>query len=75
MPLLEPGTLGSKGHVQVIAPRLTESYASQHDPDDELEIPFCTLRMFPEEVCVRHVVPALSAFTDGALRGVGARPV
>lgn len=28
-PLLESGTMGAKGHVQVIVPHLTESYASQ----------------------------------------------
>ena len=49
MPLLDSGTLGSKGHVQVILPHLTESYASQTDPEDNTEIPHCTLKMFPEE--------------------------
>jgi molybdopterin/thiamine biosynthesis adenylyltransferase len=28
IPLLESGTLGSKGHIQVIIPHLTESYSS-----------------------------------------------
>ena len=28
-PLLESGTMGAKGHVQVIVPMLTESYSSQ----------------------------------------------
>lgn len=31
-PLLESGTLGPKGHVQVIIPYITESYGSQNDP-------------------------------------------
>ena len=48
-PLLESGTLGSKGHVQVIIPNQTESYGSQEDPQEEGEIPHCTLKMFPEE--------------------------
>ena len=49
-PLLESGTLGPKGHVQVVLPFLTESYGSQTDPDDAGgEIPHCTLKMFPEE--------------------------
>ena len=47
--LLESGTLGPKGHVQVILPYLTESYGSQQDPEDNNEIPHCTLKMFPEE--------------------------
>jgi ubiquitin-activating enzyme E1 len=49
VPLLESGTLGPKGHVQVILPHLTESYGSQKDPEDNNEIPICTLKMFPEE--------------------------
>lgn len=49
-PLLEPGTLGPKGHLQVVLPGLTETYASQADPEEEgQDIPYCTLRMFPEE--------------------------
>ena len=49
-PLLESGTLGPKGHVQVIIPFKTESYGSQQDPqEDNGDIPYCTLKMFPEE--------------------------
>ena len=48
-PLLESGTLGPKGHVQVIIPFKTESYGSQQDPQEDNEIPYCTLKMFPEE--------------------------
>lgn len=33
-PLLESGTLGTKGHVQVILPFLTESYGSRRDPPE-----------------------------------------
>jgi len=47
--LLESGTLGPKGHVQTIIPYKTESYGSQNDPADDLNIPMCTLKMFPEE--------------------------
>ena len=48
--LLESGTLGTKGHVQVIIPLKTENYSSQNDPDNSNdEIPQCTLKMFPEE--------------------------
>lgn len=49
VPLLESGTLGPKGHVQVIIPYQTESYGSMQDPEDNNEIPHCTLKMFPEE--------------------------
>lgn len=48
-PLLESGTLGPKGHVQVIRPHQTESYGNQNDPVEEGDIPYCTLKMFPEE--------------------------
>ena len=48
-PLLESGTLGPRGHVQVIIPYKTESYGSQQDPKEDNEIPHCTLKMFPEE--------------------------
>ena len=45
VPLLESGTLGPKGHVQVIIPYKTESYGSQADPQEEGEIPHCTLKV------------------------------
>ena len=49
--LIDSGTLGPKGHVQIIVPALkTESYASKKDPDEDGgEIPLCTLKQFPEE--------------------------
>jgi hypothetical protein len=49
VPLLESGTLGPKGHVQVIIPYKTETYGSKEDPVEDGEIPHCTLKMFPEE--------------------------
>ncbi|OQR75773.1 ubiquitin modifier-activating enzyme 1, partial [Tropilaelaps mercedesae] len=48
-PLLESGTLGTKGNVQVVLPRLTESYASSHDPPEK-SIPICTLKNFPNAI-------------------------
>ncbi|KAH0627077.1 hypothetical protein JD844_002460 [Phrynosoma platyrhinos] len=45
-PLLDSGTMGTKGHTEVILPHLTESYNSHRDPPEE-EIPFCTLKSFP----------------------------
>ncbi|KAL4441756.1 hypothetical protein ABPG74_008753 [Tetrahymena malaccensis] len=47
--LIDSGTLGPKGHVQVIIPHLTETYGSQQDPQEEGDIPHCTLKMFPEQ--------------------------
>eukprot|EP01053_Blabericola_migrator_P001951 Blabericola_migrator_1__1950@NODE_152_length_12797_cov_95_608720_g133_i0_p2_GENE_NODE_152_length_12797_cov_95_608720_g133_i0NODE_152_length_12797_cov_95_608720_g133_i0_p2_ORF_typecomplete_len1045_score273_34ThiF/PF00899_21/3e34ThiF/PF00899_21/4_9e65UBA_e1_thiolCys/PF10585_9/7_5e62UBA_e1_thiolCys/PF10585_9/5_3e03E1_4HB/PF16191_5/6_3e17E1_4HB/PF16191_5/8_1e03E1_UFD/PF09358_10/1_4e14E1_FCCH/PF16190_5/2_2e14Shikimate_DH/PF01488_20/4_2Shikimate_DH/PF01488_20/3_8Pyr_redox_2/PF07992_14/0_073Pyr_redox_2 len=49
LPLLESGTLGTKGNVQVVVPQLTESYGDARDPPDE-SIPLCTLRHFPNQI-------------------------
>jgi len=46
IPLLESGTLGTKGNVQVVLPYLSESYSQSHDPPEK-SIPICTLKNFP----------------------------
>ncbi|BHF65867.1 E1 ubiquitin-activating protein [Sparganum proliferum] len=48
-PLLESGTLGTKGNVQVVIPHLTESYSSSQDPPEK-SIPMCTLKHFPYQI-------------------------
>eukprot|EP00164_Ancoracysta_twista_P001544 GFYU01002025.1.p1 GENE.GFYU01002025.1~~GFYU01002025.1.p1 ORF type:complete len:1022 (+),score=376.66 GFYU01002025.1:139-3066(+) len=48
-PLLESGTLGTKGNVQVVVPFLTESYGSSRDPPEK-SIPICTLKNFPNAI-------------------------
>ncbi|EEH42011.1 hypothetical protein PAAG_03932 [Paracoccidioides lutzii Pb01] len=48
-PLLESGTLGTKGNTQVILPWLTESYSSSQDPPEQ-SFPMCTLRSFPNRI-------------------------
>ncbi|XP_062040592.1 ubiquitin-like modifier-activating enzyme 1 [Lepus europaeus] len=48
-PLLESGTLGTKGNVQVVIPFLTESYNSSQDPPEK-SIPICTLKNFPNAI-------------------------
>jgi ubiquitin-activating enzyme E1 len=55
-PLLESGTLGTKGNVQVIVPHLTESYGSSQDPPEK-SIPVCTLKNFPYQMdhCVQYM--------------------
>ncbi|KAL4227831.1 Ubiquitin-like modifier-activating enzyme 6 [Mactra antiquata] len=47
--LLESGTMGTKGHTQVIVAHLTETYGSQLDPPDT-DIPYCTLKSFPANI-------------------------
>ena len=48
-PLLESGTLGTKGNTQVVIPHLTESYSSSNDPPEK-SIPICTLKNFPNAI-------------------------
>lgn len=48
-PLLESGTLGTKGNVQVVLPHMTESYSSSQDPPEK-SIPICTLKNFPNAI-------------------------
>ena len=48
-PLLESGTLGTKGNTQVVLPFKTESYSSSQDPPEQ-SFPMCTLRSFPNKI-------------------------
>lgn len=48
-PLLESGTLGTKGNTQVVLPNITESYSSSQDPPEQ-SFPMCTLRSFPNKI-------------------------
>ncbi|KAJ1668022.1 E1 ubiquitin-activating protein [Coemansia sp. RSA 1646] len=48
-PLLESGTLGTKGNTQVVVPYLTESYSASSDPPEKT-IPMCTLKNFPNAI-------------------------
>lgn len=44
--LVDAGTMGPKGNVQVVVPHQSESYASSADPP-EPAIPVCTIKNFP----------------------------
>jgi len=48
-PLVDSGTLGTKGNSQVVLPNLTESYSSSQDPPEQ-SFPMCTLRSFPNKI-------------------------
>lgn len=48
-PLLESGTLGTKGNVQVVLPPLTITYSETRDPVEQ-SIPICTLKSFPNSI-------------------------
>lgn len=57
-PLLESGTLGPKGHLQVILPYLTESYSGQNDPaQEEGDIPHCKALLTLPPLFISHALP------------------
>merc|ERR1719359_317698 len=67
--LLESGTLGPKGNVQVVVPRLTESYGSSRDPPEK-SIPVCTLKNFPNAIehCIQWARYSFYAYCATAAR-------
>ena len=67
-PLLESGTWGTKGNVQVVIPFLTESYSSSQDPPEK-PIPICTLKNFPSDV--EHTLQVISLVVNGEVEDTG----
>ncbi|CAN0515265.1 unnamed protein product, partial [Ectocarpus sp. 12 AP-2014] len=67
-PLLESGTLGTKGNTQVVLPFQSESYGSSVDPEDG-SIPLCTLKHHP--YLIEHTVHWARDTFDGLFQ---ARP-
>jgi len=66
-PLLESGTLGTKGNTQVVLPKITESYSSSQDPPEQ-SFPMCTLRSFPNKI--EHTIAwARSLFETSFTKG------
>jgi ubiquitin-activating enzyme E1 len=66
-PLLDSGTLGTKGNVQVVLPFITESYSSSQDPPEK-SFPMCTLRSFPNRI--EHTIAwAREAFDSLFVKG------
>lgn len=63
--LLESGTLGTKGNVQVVIPHLTESYSSSQDPPEK-SIPICTLKNFPN--AIEHTLQWARDMFEGLFR-------
>ena len=49
LPMLESGTLGTKGNTQIVVPHLTENYGATRDPPQK-SIPVCTLKNFPNQI-------------------------
>jgi len=48
-PMLESGTLGTKGNTQVVLPGKTEHYGATRDPAEK-SVPVCTLKNFPNQI-------------------------
>jgi ubiquitin-activating enzyme E1 len=64
-PLLESGTLGTKGNTQVVIPHVTESYSSSQDPPEK-SIPICTLKNFPN--AIEHTLQWARDMFEGIFR-------
>ncbi|KAI9143154.1 hypothetical protein BKA69DRAFT_1026824 [Paraphysoderma sedebokerense] len=64
-PLLESGTLGTKGNTQVVIPHVTESYSSSQDPPEK-SIPICTLKNFPNQI--EHTIQWSRDLFEGLFR-------
>ncbi|KAI5175638.1 ubiquitin-activating enzyme E1 [Nematocida sp. LUAm1] len=62
IPMIDSGTLGTKGHTQTVVPHKTEHYGGSDDPQ-ESSIPLCTIRNFPY-LPVHCVEWALSEFKN-----------
>ncbi|KAL7519500.1 hypothetical protein ACHAWX_005472, partial [Stephanocyclus meneghinianus] len=60
--LIDAGTLGPKGNVQVVVPYQSESYGSSADPP-EPDIPVCTLKNFPYDIS--HTIQWARDLFDG----------
>lgn len=60
-PMLEGGTLGSKGHTLVVVPHLTEPYGPAKSSSSNA-IPLCTLKNFPHRIEHTLQVQALFVF-------------
>ena len=47
---LDSGTLGIKGHSQIIVPYKTDTYNDEAPSQNIKELPMCTLRLFPSKI-------------------------
>lgn len=59
-PMFDAGTMGTKGHLQVVLPFVSECYSSSVDPIEN-SIPLCTIKSYP--YAIEHCIEwALSEF-------------
>lgn len=66
-PLLESGTLGTKGNTQIVVPFLTESYGDSND-QPENSIPICTLKNFPHKI--EHTIQWARDYFEGQFANI-----
>jgi len=64
-PMLESGTLGTKGNTQVVSPGVTEPYSATRDPPEQ-SIPVCTLKNFPNRI--EHTLQWARDWFEGAFK-------
>jgi ubiquitin-activating enzyme E1 len=64
-PLLESGTLGTKGNTQMVVPHLTENYGATRDPP-ERSFPVCTLKNFPNQI--EHTLQWARDYFEGVFK-------
>jgi ubiquitin-activating enzyme E1 len=65
LPMMESGTLGTKGNTQVVVPHLTEHYGATRDPPEK-SIPVCTLKNFPNQI--QHTLQWARDWFEGAFK-------
>jgi len=65
LPMLESGTLGTKGNTQVVVPHLTENYGASRDPPEK-SIPVCTLKNFPNRI--EHTLQWARDYFEGVFK-------
>ncbi|MGK3742759.1 MAG: ubiquitin-activating enzyme E1 [Bacillariaceae sp.] len=65
LPMLESGTLGTKGNTQVVVPGMTENYGATRDPPEK-SIPVCTLKNFPSQI--QHTLQWARDYFEGEFK-------
>ena len=65
LPMLESGTLGTKGNTQIVVPHVTEHYGATRDPPEK-SIPVCTLKNFPNQI--QHTLQWARDWFEGAFK-------
>lgn len=65
LPMLESGTLGTKGNTQIVVPQVTENYGATRDPPEK-SIPVCTLKNFPNQI--QHTLQWARDYFEGVFK-------